>query len=208
MIGGLYRQRLSRIPNALARALLAARLLPNHVTCLGLALVLAASAFYAVSRSSLWFAAGLSIAFALDAVDGAMARSLARPTKFGGDLDAGVDRLQELAVYATLAWVNDWWPLCFFAVTGSLLVSYNKARAAVEMPIDNTAWPDLLERPERAAILCVALLANALGPDAIFGRTPLYIGLAIIAVLSYATAAQRFLRARNLLIQRDREDRP
>ena len=61
---------------------------------------------------------------------------------------------------AAIAWVHDAWPAALLVVSGSFLTSYNKARAAMEIAIDNADWPDLFERLERV-IFIVALLAIA-----------------------------------------------
>lgn len=112
-----------------------------------------------------------------------------------------IDRYQEIAAYFAIAWVNGWWAACFLAATGSLLVSYNKARTAIEMPIDNAKWPDLMERLERIIVLCVALVLDLLValPAALGGRA-LLAGLVCLAALTHLTAVQRFRRARRLLL--------
>jgi len=112
-----------------------------------------------------------------------------------------IDRYQEIAAYLAIAWIEGWWPVCFLAATGSLLVSYTKARTAIEMPIDNARWPDLMERLERIIVLCAALVLDSLIPlPAALGGRVLLAGLVILAVLTHLTAVQRFRRARRLLL--------
>jgi len=89
----------------------------------------------------------------------------------------------------------------FFVVTGSLLTSYNKARTAIEILVDNKGWPDLLERPQRIWILCTALILDSVIPvPAAFGGRLLIVALVALAVLTHFTAAQRFFRARRKLL--------
>jgi phosphatidylglycerophosphate synthase len=130
-----------------------------------------------------------------------VARLTNRTSKFGGYLDAIIDRYQEAAVFLVLAVVveNLWLP-CFLTMTGSLFISYNKARAAVEITIDNDTWPDLLERLERVVILCTLLVFDPILNDifALEGQVLRY-GLWILAILTHATAIQRFFRARRLI---------
>ena len=173
---------------------------PNHLTCIGLALVLLSCALYLLHRSSLWLGVGLAISFSFDALDGALARAQGSVSKFGGYLDAVSDRYQEVAAFLAIAWVTGWWPICFLAVTGAILTSYNKARVAIETPIDNKNWPDLLERPQRLILLIAGLVLDGAVPlPQILGGRFLFLMLCALAVLTHATALQRFFRARRLL---------
>lgn len=203
MIDGNYKAFTNRLWNALARVFVAAGLSPNQVTILGLVFVLANCALYPLHRSPLIFGLGLAVSLVFDGIDGAVARLTNATSRFGGYLDAVVDRYQEAAIYFAIAWVTGWWALSFLALSGSLLTSYNKARTAVEVPIDNDAWPDLLERLERLVILTAALILDPFIPlpDALGGHV-LYAGLAVLAAGTHFTALQRFWRARKLILQR------
>lgn len=140
---------------------------------------------------------GLAIAaiFAFDSLDGAVARLTGLQSLYGGYLDAMVDRYQELMVLAALAYAHQCWAAAFFALSGSMLVSYAKARVAIERPIDNVKWPDLMERLERVMFLVAMLLLAALIPWS--GFVPFM--LVVLGLLTHGTAIQRFLRARRML---------
>jgi len=200
MLDGHYKTTTDRFWNFLAGGLVRAGLSPNQVTVIGLLLVLANCGLYAMHRSTLWFGILLAISFAFDGLDGAVARLTGRTSKFGGYLDAIIDRYQEAAVFLALAIVEDLWLPCFLVVTGSLFISYNKARAAVEIAIDNDKWPDLLERLERIVLLCALLILDPVLNDifALDGQILRY-GLWVFAVLTHITAIQRFFRARRLI---------
>jgi len=201
MLDGFSKARIDRFWDALAQPLARSGLTPNQVTWLGLLLVLANCAFYLWHRSSILLGLGLAVAFAFDSLDGAVARLQGTSSRYGGYLDAVIDRYQEIAAYLAIAWIEGWWPVCFLAATGSLLVSYTKARTAIEMPIDNARWPDLMERLERIIVLCAALVLDSLIPlPAALGGRVLLAGLVILAVLTHLTAVQRFRRARRLLL--------
>lgn len=204
MIDGLFKHRIDRFWEALAKFLVVLGLTPNQVTWLGLIAVLANCVLYPLHQNNIAFGLLLGATFALDALDGAVARLTNSASRYGGYLDAVVDRYQEFAVYLTLAWVHGWWPSCFLALTGSLLISYNKARTAVEIPIDNNRWPDLLERMERVIILCAAL---ALDPfitlPASLGGSLLHVVIVLLAMFTHLTAFQRFWRARAMLREAD-----
>ena len=209
MLDGHYAAKLNRVWDALARALVASAIPPNAVTVTGLALVSIAAGAYAIHRNGPVFAACLAVAFAFDGLDGAVARITGRATHFGGYLDAVIDRYQEIIVLAAIAWVRDLWPHAFLVVTGGLLTSYAKARVALEIPIDNGAWPDLLERLERVVLLIALLALEPMLPVLPgLGVGTLGAGLVLLGVLTHATALQRFARARRRLKLADRHNRP
>jgi hypothetical protein len=105
--------------------------------------------------------------------------------------------------------VRELWPLCLFVLSGALLTSYNKARVALEMPVDNTAWPDLIERFERIVITVAVLVADAVfSPPAAWPWSILASGLLVLGVLSHFSALQRFMRARVLLRNGEPPPRP
>jgi phosphatidylglycerophosphate synthase len=174
-----------------------ARITPNQITLIGLFLVTANSALYLWHQNPFTLGTGLMFSYLFDALDGVVARRQGTVSRFGGYLDAVIDRYQELVTFIALAWVNDWWALVFFVATGSMLTSYNKARAAMEMPVDNKSWPDLLERPQRLWIVCVALI----GQNSLPWLLPGILGL--LGVLTHFTALQRFVRAQRHLAALD-----
>ncbi len=187
MFEDIDKSRIDHFWHAVARPLVSAGLIPNQITWFGFAMVLANCALYLIHKDNLWFGLGLAFSFSFDSLDGAVARLSGRSSKYGGYLDAVIDRYQEM-------------PAVFLALSGSLMVSYNKARTAMEIPIGNNSWPDLMERFERIAILCAALVLDRfLELPSVLGTRVLYLGIVVVGVLSHLTAIQRFLRARKLL---------
>jgi phosphatidylglycerophosphate synthase len=170
---------------------------------MGLGLILVVSAAYLWHGSALVFGLTLAVAFAFDALDGAVARQTGLSSKTGGYFDAMVDRYQELIVLIAIAWMTGHWALALLAFSGAALTSYAKARTAIEIPISNTDWPDLFERLERIIYLCVMLvLAGITGAAWVMTG-----GLAIYALLCHATALQRIRRAVVLLNEADQGPR-
>ncbi len=96
------------------------------------------------------------IAALMDALDGAIARVRGIASKLGSYLDAIVDRVVEgiILLGIGLGWPEAW-PAVFLVLLFSLLISYAKARAALEVKIDNINWPNLFERGERLILLCI-----------------------------------------------------
>ena len=206
MIDGLMKNHIDPLWEKLATPLIRIGMTPNQVTASGLVIVAVTSAAYLWHRSSLIFGLTLAVAFAFDALDGAVARRRNMRTKAGGYFDAMVDRYQELVVIAAIAWVTNLWAIALFAFAGGVLTSYAKARTAIEIPVDNHAWPDFFERMERVVFLCVLLTID--GIASLIGTWSPWImasGLTIYAILANLTAAQRINRAFAMLRQADRE---
>lgn len=199
MIDGLLKDVIDPMWEAMARPLARAGMTPNQVTALGLGLIVAASAAYLWHQVHWVFGLTLAGAFVFDALDGAVARQTGRSTRLGGYFDAMVDRYQELIVLGAIGWVSGFWALVLLAFSGAMLTSYAKARVAIEVPVSNTAWPDLFERLERIVFLCLLLVAAGLWAP-LLGW-----GLAVYAGLCHLTAAQRIRRAVGVLKAADRD---
>ena len=195
MIDGLFKRYIDPLWEMPAKPL-SRVMTANQVTLMGLGLIALVSLAYVWHRAPFWYALTLGLAFSADSLDGAVARLRKESSAFGGYLDAVVDRYQEMIAIAALAYVSDAWVAGYFAISGAFLTSYMKARAAMEMPVDNVAWPDLFERQERILFICLALVCQSL-----FGGYVDVIpwALWLLAILTHVTAVQRFLRARKLL---------
>lgn len=205
MIDGAYTQQMNRLWEWLARGLVRLGFSPNAVTVAGGVLVLAACLAYPLHRNGWLFAAWLALAFAFDGLDGAVARLTGRSSHLGGYLDAIIDRYQEAAVLACIAWVHALWMPAFFAITGALLISYNKARVAMEMPTGNTEWPDLMERMERLIYIVAMVLLATAAPGWGWREAGVFeTGLWVLAALTHLSALQRFSRACARLREFDR----
>ncbi|HOA21309.1 MAG TPA: CDP-alcohol phosphatidyltransferase family protein [Anaerolineaceae bacterium] len=180
----ILRKTFSGLLDTIAGFLLGLGLKPNHITLAGLCGNIIAAVLIGSGRL---MAGGLMAALMgpLDAVDGAMARKIGVPTRFGGFLDSVIDRYDELLllggvlVYFTRGG-NTWGIyLTYAAAAGSVLVSYMRARAEA-LGFDGKVG--LLTRVERYIILILGLLLNWI----------IY-SVGIIAVLGNATALQRLL---------------
>lgn len=200
MLDGLFKSKIDRFWDRLAKGLARTGLTPNMITLLGFILSLIFCLYFYVYENYAGFGILLVLTFACDSLDGAVARMTDTATKYGSYLDAVVDRYQEVVIYFVIGAVTEFWILVFWVITGSLLISYNKARVAIDTPISNTDWPDLLERLERVIILCLALILEGVFP----GKNILYYMLILMGVLTHFTAVQRFLRAKKLLNKMDK----
>jgi CDP-diacylglycerol--glycerol-3-phosphate 3-phosphatidyltransferase len=132
----------------------------NALTIAGCILNIALGVVIATGRLRL---AGfcLIIAAGIDGLDGALARQIGRPTKFGAFLDSVLDRLSESAVLLGLAWWYMSQPgrleeiLAYVTLVGSTMVSYTRARAE---GIGVDCEVGLFTRVERCLILIAALI--------------------------------------------------
>ena len=165
---------------------------PNHVTFFGLAVTVVAACL--ISKNELWLGGVvLLLAGVFDLLDGALARLIGQPSRFGALFDSVVDRLCESVVLLGLlvkfaeegSTIGIF--LAYLAVVGSLMVSYLRARSE-GLGIDCKIG--VLARPERLILLSVGLVIGHWWEDI------LLIVLALIASLTMFTSLQRLLHAR------------
>lgn len=173
-----------KIMAGVARGAVALGLTPNAVTVLGLVPAVAAGAAFASGQVRLG-GLFLLISGMMDMLDGAVARVAENESKFGALLDSTIDRYAEITVYLGLAILyRDSAALIgvILALSGSLMVSYVKARAE---GLGLTCNIGLLQRPERLIILMVG---------AFLGPGYLVWAIYIISVLANFTAFERLMR--------------
>ena len=142
--------------------LVALKFTPSVATALGL--VIAVIAAYFVYQGE-FFIGGVLVLFSsvFDLLDGGIARATGRVTRRGALMDSVFDRVSELTVLIGLAMYYTSGPdanqlgvlLAFVAMSGSLMVSYVRARAE-GLGVKGTAG--FLTRPERVVIMVVCLL--------------------------------------------------
>ena len=172
---------------------------PSAITLAIPVLTSAACLWFLRVRAALPFAVIMLAVGLLDALDGAVARASGRVTRAGAYLDAMCDRYVEALVVLTAAEVTGYWGPCMAVLVGALLVSYAKARAAMEVPVSNLEWPDLMERTERGVAFLAGLAAGSLVPWRPLGRNLFWWTTVILAGLIHLTVIQRMLRARRLI---------
>ncbi len=166
----------------IARALIWARIGPNAVTLIGLALA-GVTAYLIAIDWLLWGGLMLIVSGGLDSIDGAVARMSGKASSAGALLDSVVDRAAEGVVLFGVLWLavesddGTLALLTFVALLGSLLVSYVVARATA---LGSPRAVGLMTRPERVVALAVGLVTGFLT-----------IAVAVIAVLATLTAVHR-----------------
>jgi archaetidylinositol phosphate synthase len=183
----------------LARSLHRLGLKPNHVTLISFCCSLAAAlSFVLVAEHSLkGIYAGILLLLSglFDATDGVMARLYREESNFGAFLDSVLDRVSEIIVYWGLIYSKlVEWSVGLVAMSGSLMVSYARARA--EQLGSEMKGVGIAERPERLLILAVAAFLGQLNA-----------GVFLIALLSAITVLQRIKHARSTMANIQRPDR-
>ena len=181
----------------IARLLINLKVHPHVVTFAGLLLSILAFNFF---RQGLFFYAGLVVILAgiCDVLDGRLARDTKTITKFGALMDSTIDRYSEVVMFLGIAmFFHDRQSyvvyLIIFAITGSFMVSYTRARAE-GLGIDCKIG--LMQRPERVTYLAIgSLLGSIPKTNYIF----LILTLWFIAVFANVTVVQRIIFIRNKL---------
>ena len=176
----------------IVRALVAVGITPNMLTVAGFLGNVVAAGF--VANGELVIGGALALLFsALDMLDGAVARATGKASPFGAMFDSVLDRLSEAAVLGGILLYelelenHEEVVLAFWAVVGSLMVSYVRARAE---GLGTTMRSGLFTRPERVMVTGVALLFGWLRP-----------ALWLLAVVTLVTTAQRLYVSRGLLAE-------
>jgi phosphatidylglycerophosphate synthase len=199
MLTTRYKPFFERVLRPLAARLARSGVDPSAITVGGAVLATMACAGLVWARAIPLFCLVMGVIGCLDGLDGAVARAGGRVTGIGAYLDAMADRYVETIVTISVAAVTEYWLLSMLVLSGSLLVSYAKARAAMEVQVSNQEWPDVMERAERGIIFLVGLAAGALLPWRPLGRDLFWWTLCLLATLTYLTVVQRIRRACRLI---------
>ena len=182
------------------------RLTPNHLTFTSLAAC--ASAGLAIGLNHMATAGWLYIlAGALDILDGRVARATNRQSKAGAFLDSVTDRWGELFVFSGFAWFlhgSPWLMAVMLAITGSLMVSYTRARGeALGVSLDGGN----MQRAERIALVSIGTLItawfNAARDTEEYGIHVIGVSMLIVGVGSVATAISRWVEGYRILRERE-----
>ena len=205
MLTTRYKPAINRLLEPLARAITRCGISPSAITLAGPILGLFVCLAFLRTRAVVPFCLAITAVVCLDALDGPVARVSGRVTKFGAYLDAVCDRYIEVMVLITVSVVTGYWLWSMIGLTGSMLVSYTKARAAMEVPISNQEWPDLMERGERCVIYILGFAAGELIAWKPFGHDLFWWTLVVLSLLIHLTVVQRIVRAKRFIRERTSE---
>lgn len=154
---------------------------PTFMTLTGLAVTVAGSVVIGLG----YVRTGAVIALAgsaVDGLDGAVARASDRVTARGAFLDAGVDRLGEIAVFTGLAVAQRQDArillLALLSLGGALVIPYIRAKAEA---VGKNGMGGLMGRAERVILVTLGMLTGLIEP---------MLWLMVVAV--WVTVGQRF----------------
>jgi CDP-diacylglycerol--glycerol-3-phosphate 3-phosphatidyltransferase len=204
------------IADSIAGVLMRLRVSPNALTLLGLVLSGVAGVFYSTG-SFFWGGCLVLLSGVCDALDGTLAMKAGKASRLGAFIDSTFDRIGEIFIFLGFIWyfsggykivsstdtfyseVQSPITVLFIilAVTGSLMVSYTRARAeglGLECKVG------LAQRPERMILLIIGSLLGGLPAVGLF---LMQITLFAIAILANITAVQRILFIRKKLLEED-----
>lgn len=177
-------QTCNRIILLIVHGLALSKIHPNMLTFIGLLINVYAAVL--LGRGE-FFAGGLVVLGAglFDMVDGRVARHTNQVTMFGGFFDSVLDRYSDLGLLMGLlvyyASIDRFFYVVLTAVvmTGSVMVSYTRARAENTIPQCKVGFA---ERPERVVLLIIGALFDRMAPV-----------LWVIAILANLTVIHRMI---------------
>jgi CDP-diacylglycerol--glycerol-3-phosphate 3-phosphatidyltransferase len=176
------------------RGLLRSGVTPDALNFLGAAAGIAAGAAFAAGELGLaaWL---LAVGGISDILDGRVARARGIASRYGAFLDSTLDRFAETGTFIGVAWYLTGAPwltaAALLAVSGSLLVSYTRARGeALGAPFSG----GLMQRAERVVLLILGALLDA----PVTGRTGWAPGTLLagtVVLIAFGTLATAIYRA-------------
>jgi CDP-diacylglycerol--glycerol-3-phosphate 3-phosphatidyltransferase len=168
----------------IVRGLALSRIHPNMLTFIGLIINVGAAVLLAAGQFR-WAGIVIICAGIFDMVDGRVARETNQVTRFGAFFDSVIDRYSDLGLLMGLlvyyARIDRFFYVVLTAIvmTGSVMVSYSRARAENIIPACKVGFA---ERPERVVLLIIGALFDRMAPV-----------LWVIAVLTNITVIHRML---------------
>lgn len=197
-----------RIINAMVRGLASAGIPPNVLTSIGVTINLACGVLFGFGEF-FWAGVVLIVANLFDMLDGGVARSTGRVTKYGTFLDSTLDRLSDMSSFLGI--------MVFYArdtpqhsalnvllggvgMIASVLVSYTTARSEALGVKANIGF---LQRPERIVLLIIGALSTWSWTSTNFFANRMPQVLWVLAVGSLWTLVQRMVFIRRELMALD-----
>ena len=200
MLGAKFRDKLRKPLEKIGLLLAKTGINPNVFS--SFALLWAVIAAYYIANKNITMGLVFAIlAVIWDALDGSLARAEKKVTKFGNYLDAMIDRGVEIIIYLGFA-LAGFQIEAFLVVSGSLLISYAKARTAIVVPIDNHDWPAIGERPDRLILLVIGMIISIFLPMIsllVYVISSMSFFLYLIAIIVHVGSIQRIFYARKII---------
>ncbi len=205
LLGFWARDWLMWVIGPVERAMIRARVSPDIFNYLSVAFGIGAGAAFAQGALSV---AGWAILFGgvADVFDGRIARARGMASRYGAFMDSTLDRFAEAFSFVGVTWYLSTTPwgaaVSVLAISGSLLVSYTRARGEA---VGVSGTGGVMQRAERLVLLALGALADA----AVTTRwgwptgTVLTAAVALIALGAMGTAIYRTVSIARILARQD-----
>lgn len=169
---------------------------PDLLTVIGL--IFPMIFFYFMYKEQYLFALISFVGVAFDTLDGAVARSTGKVSKFGGVLDSTFDRVSD-AIYLSAFYFGGLVriELVLIVLVLSYMISYIRSRAELAAKGEFVLNVGIMERTERTLLLVLALGLEIVGYE-----WAEYV-FVLLAVLCLVTVVQRLMVARERLMERN-----
>ncbi|NTV56091.1 MAG: CDP-alcohol phosphatidyltransferase family protein [Deltaproteobacteria bacterium] len=210
------RERYFKIVGPVADLFARAGIHPNVLSIAGLLLSIVAGLIYC-HGSFFWAAWVVVLAGVCDTLDGSIARQTNKKSDFGAFFDSTLDRYSDMFLFIGLAYyfaggrpflmflqtggaleVSPWTVAAIiFAISGSFMVSYTRARAE---GLGMECKAGMMQRPERITLLVIGSL---LGAVPVIGILLLKLVLLALALSTNLTAAYRIMFVKNRMVRDD-----
>lgn len=210
------RERYFKIVGPVADLFARAGIHPNVLSIAGLLLSIVAGLIYC-HGSFFWAAWVVVLAGVCDTLDGSIARQTNKKSDFGAFFDSTLDRYSDMFLFIGLAYyfaggrpflmflqtggapeVSPWTVAAIiFAISGSFMVSYTRARAE---GLGMECKAGMMQRPERITLLVIGSL---LGAAPVIGILLLKLVLLALALSTNLTAAYRIMFVKNRMVRDD-----
>ena len=179
-----------QISYASAKFLSKLRVTPNLLTFAGLFFAIALWLF-----ANSWVAAlFLVLSLFFDGIDGSLAILQKKTSKFGAFTDSFVDRISEvfwaLALYKLGAPAS----LVFVALLATFIQEYLRARAG-GLGHEEVGIVTICERPVRASLIFIAIIANLVGLGLITAISIIWVAMQFIALSQLTGSLYKRLRS-------------
>lgn len=193
-----------KLSDPLLRLLLRLGVTPNVVSLCGFAGNAMAAWLFVLAaddhRLVLWGGIVVLLSGLFDMMDGRLARLGGLSSPFGALLDSTLDRYSELLTLSAIALLLlragaawQWAGIATMAaITGSMMVSYVRARAE---GLGIACKGGIMQRPERVVVTALAAMATGVTANLAWMAA----GMAVMAVVANITALQRILHCKKEL---------
>lgn len=181
---GKLRERYQRVISPIGKVLAKIGISPNAMTFTSL-LVAALSACVYALKKPIEGAVLIILTGIVDMLDGAIARSKAKVTRFGATFDHVIDRYAEFFIVLGIAYAGyAHWAYGFFTLFGMLMASFTRAKAESVGGLKSCTI-GIAERQEKLLLLIVGSLLLPFFPEA------LKYAVILVGILSHITVVQR-----------------